>query len=67
MVSFASRSQARAGASQSQELVLKAAERQRQFAADAMQVWMEHNTRLMKMGIDVAQAGLRLSPDRSSD
>jgi DNA repair exonuclease SbcCD ATPase subunit len=57
----------RAGASLSQELVLQAAERQRQFAADAMQVWMEHNTRLMKIGVDVAQAGLRLSPNRSSD
>jgi iron-sulfur cluster repair protein YtfE (RIC family) len=57
---------ARAGASLSQELVLKAAERQRQFAADAIQGWMEHNIRLMKIGFDVAQAGLRLSPNRSS-
>jgi iron-sulfur cluster repair protein YtfE (RIC family) len=58
---------ARASASLSQELVLQAAEWQRQFAADAVQRWMEHNTRLMKIGIRVAQAGLRLSPDRSSD
>jgi hypothetical protein len=58
---------ARASASVSQELVLKAAERQRQFAADAVQGWMEHNTRLMKIGFHVAQAGLRLSPNRSSD
>jgi hypothetical protein len=58
---------ARASASLSQELVLQAAEWQRQFAADAVQGWMEHNTRLMKIGIHVAQAGLRLSPNRFSD
>jgi hypothetical protein len=58
---------ARANASLSQEFVLQAAEWQRQFAADAVQGWMEHNTRLMKIGIHVAQAGLRVSPGRSSD
>jgi hypothetical protein len=55
-----------ASASVSQELVLQAAERQRQFTADAVQGWMEHNTRLLKIGIHMAQAGLRLSPNRSS-
>ena len=58
---------ARANASLSQQLMLQAGEWQRQFAADAVQGWMEHNTRLMKIGIHVAQAGLRVSPGRSSD
>jgi len=58
---------ARASASLSQEHMLQVAAWQRQFAADAVQGWMEHNTRLMKIGIHVAQAGLRVSPDRSSD
>ena len=58
---------ARANASLSQQLMLQAGEWQRQFAADAVQRWMEHNTRLMKIGIHVAQAGLRVFPDRSSD
>jgi hypothetical protein len=58
---------ARANASLSQQLMLQAGEWQRQFAADAVQRWMEHNTRLMKIGIHVAQAGLRVSPGRSSD
>jgi iron-sulfur cluster repair protein YtfE (RIC family) len=57
----------RASASLSQELVLLAAERQRQFAADAVQGWMEHNNRLMKTAIDMAQEVLRLSANHSSD
>ena len=51
----------------SQELMLQVAERQRQFAVDAMQRWMEHNARIMKITTQVAQDGLRLSASRSSD
>lgn len=54
---------ARASASLSQDVMLQAAEWQRQFAVDAMQRWIEHNTRLMKTGIRMAQAGLRFEVD----
>jgi hypothetical protein len=57
----------RANTAVSQELVLQVAERQRQFAVEAMQRWMEHNARIMKITTQVAQEGLRLPANRSSD
>ena len=57
----------RASAAMSQELVLQVAERQRQFAVEAMQCWMEHNARIIKITTEVVQKGLHLSTTRSSD
>jgi len=45
----------RAGTEMSQEIVRQAASQQRQFAADVMQGWMEHNARIMR----AAQEGFR--------
>jgi hypothetical protein len=53
----------RATAAASQELVLQVAERQRQFAVETMQRWMEHNARIMKIITHVAQEGQRRSSD----
>jgi hemerythrin-like domain-containing protein len=43
----------------SQELLRRAAEQQRRFAAEAVQGWMKHNARLMQITMRVAQEGLR--------
>jgi hypothetical protein len=56
----------RAGTRLSQELVLRAAEQQRQFAADAMQGWMEHNARVMGITMRAAEEGFRPFFDRSA-
>ncbi len=49
----------RAGTRLSQELVLRAAEQQQRFAADAMHGWMEHNARVMGITMRAAQEGFR--------
>jgi hypothetical protein len=54
----------RASAATSQELVLQVAERQRQFAVEAMQRWIEHNARITEITTQVAQEGLRLWANR---
>lgn len=49
----------RAGAQMSQALLRQAADQQRQFAADTVHGWMEHNARVMQITMRVAQEGLR--------
>ena len=47
------------GTRMSQELLRQAAEQQQRFAADAVEGWMEHNTRVMQIIARTAQAALR--------
>jgi hypothetical protein len=49
----------RVGTQMSQELLRQTAEQQRRFAVDAMQFWVDHNTRVMQITMRVAQEGLR--------
>lgn len=56
----------RAGAQISQEVLHEAAERQRQFAAAAMQGWMAHSARMMQITMRVAQEGLHPFANRSA-
>lgn len=56
----------RAGAQMSQTLLRQAAEQQRQFAAEAAQGWMEHNTRVMQTTVRVAQQIFRPFAHHSS-
>jgi hypothetical protein len=44
-----------AGTQMSQELLRQTAEQQRRFAVAAMQVWMEHNARVMRITMRMAQ------------
>jgi hypothetical protein len=48
-----------AGTEMSQKIVRQAAEQQRQFAADAVQAWMERNARIMQFALRIAQEGFR--------
>ena len=47
----------RAGTQMSQRLLWQAVEQQQRFAATAMHGWMDHNARLMKITMQVAQEG----------
>ena len=49
----------RTGTQMSQQLLQQVVEGQREFAAEAMQGWMEHNARVMQIALGVAQEGLR--------
>ncbi|MFL5258052.1 MAG: hemerythrin domain-containing protein [Rhodopila sp.] len=57
----------RVGTQVSQELLRQTAEQQRRFAADAMQCWVDHNTRVMQITMRMAQEGLRPFFNRSAD
>jgi iron-sulfur cluster repair protein YtfE (RIC family) len=51
-----------AGARMSQELLCQAAEQQRQFAADAIQSWLDHNGHIVRITMNVAQRAFAASP-----
>jgi hypothetical protein len=55
-----------AGTEMSQKIVRQAAEQQRQFAADAVQAWIERNARIMRFALGIAQEGLRPFASRSA-
>jgi iron-sulfur cluster repair protein YtfE (RIC family) len=55
-----------AGMQMSQELMGQAAERQRRFAADAVQGWIEQNRRVMQITMRMAQDSSRPPTSRSS-
>ncbi len=54
-----------AGMQMSQELVQQTARQQQRFATTAMQGWMEHNTRVMRIAIYMAEQGLGSFTNRS--
>jgi hypothetical protein len=55
----------RAGTQMSQRLLWQAVEQQQRFAATAMHGWMDHNARLMKITMQVAQEGFRPFANRT--
>jgi hypothetical protein len=55
-----------AGTQMSQDFMRQTAEQQRQFAAIAMQSWMDHSARVMQITMQMTQEGLRPFASRSA-
>jgi hypothetical protein len=56
----------RAGTQMPQERLWQSAKQQQRFAADVMQGWMEHNERIMRITMRMAQEGFRPFVNRSA-
>jgi iron-sulfur cluster repair protein YtfE (RIC family) len=56
-----------AGGQTSQELLRQATKQQRQFAAAALQGWLDHNARIMQITMRTVQEGFRPFENRTAD